>query len=149
MFCLFDLLRRDVRFGRMVCTTLKTAAVSALCLAGRPLVAQTVISTPSMGSGPRAMVVNPVTNQVYVANFGSNNVTVIDGATNVVANTVNVGTSPEAVAVKLLATNCCNQSSQQIKEQGFRRCSHTYNDYRYGTLMIQREKNFWTKFICV
>ena len=61
------------------------------------------------------MVVNPVTNQVYVANFGSNNVTVIDGATNVVANTVNVGTSPEAVAVKLLATNCCNQSSQQIK----------------------------------
>ena len=28
------------------------------------------------------MAVNPVTNKIYVANVGSNNVTVIDGATN-------------------------------------------------------------------
>jgi YVTN family beta-propeller protein len=63
------------------------------------------------------MVANPVTNQVCIANFGSNNVTVIDRVTNVVANTVDVGRNPEAVAVKLLATNCCNQSSQQIKNK--------------------------------
>ena len=28
------------------------------------------------------MAVNPVTNKIYVANHGSDNVTVIDGATN-------------------------------------------------------------------
>ena len=32
--------------------------------------------------GPSAVAVNPVTNKIYVANYGSNNVTVIDGATN-------------------------------------------------------------------
>jgi YVTN family beta-propeller protein len=42
------------------------------------------------------MEVTPVTSQVCVVNFGSNNVTVIDGAANVVANTVNVGRSPES-----------------------------------------------------
>ena len=30
----------------------------------------------------RAVAVNPATNKIYVANKGSNNVTVIDGATN-------------------------------------------------------------------
>ena len=44
------------------------------------------------------MAVNPVTNKIYVANYGSNNVTVIDGATNA-TTTVAAGTSPYAVAV--------------------------------------------------
>ena len=38
-----------------------------------------------LGCGRRslnAVAVNPVTNKIYVANYGSNNVTVIDGATN-------------------------------------------------------------------
>jgi len=39
------------------------------------------------------VAVNPVTNKVYVANNGSNNVTVIDGATNV-TTTVAAGTDP-------------------------------------------------------
>jgi YVTN family beta-propeller protein len=42
----------------------------------------------------------PATNQIYVANEGSNNVTVIDGATNVTA-TVSAGANPYAVAVWL------------------------------------------------
>ena len=39
-----------------------------------------------------------MTNKIYVANFGSDDVTVIDGATNA-ASTVGVGTNPAAVAV--------------------------------------------------
>jgi len=31
---------------------------------------------------PNSVALNPVTNKIYVANFSSNNVTVIDGATN-------------------------------------------------------------------
>ena len=31
---------------------------------------------------PAAVAVNPATNKIYVANFGSNNVTVINGAHN-------------------------------------------------------------------
>ena len=44
------------------------------------------------------MAVNPVTNKIYVANSDSNNVTVIDGATNS-TTTVPVGHRPAAVAV--------------------------------------------------
>ena len=40
-------------------------------------------TTVTAGSAtPWAVAVNPVTNKIYVANYGSNNVTVIDGATN-------------------------------------------------------------------
>jgi YVTN family beta-propeller protein len=37
------------------------------------------------------VAVNPVTNRIYVANFDSGNVTVIDGATNVVTATLAAG----------------------------------------------------------
>jgi len=50
------------------------------------------------GAASRAVALNPVTNKIYVANANSNNVTVIDGATNTTA-TVNAGTFPIAVAV--------------------------------------------------
>ena len=50
------------------------------------------------GAIPLAVAVNPVTNKIYVANENSNNVTVIDGATNT-TTTVAVGTFPIAVAV--------------------------------------------------
>ena len=41
-----------------------------------------VTTTVSAGTSPQFASVNPVTNKVYVANRTSNNVTVIDGATN-------------------------------------------------------------------
>ena len=50
------------------------------------------------GTYPCAVAVNPVTNKVYVANYGGDSVTVIDGATNS-TTTVAVGTMPSAVAV--------------------------------------------------
>ncbi|MCA2998606.1 MAG: choice-of-anchor D domain-containing protein [Rhodocyclaceae bacterium] len=59
-----------------------------------PASAQTI----AVGPLPSAIAVNPETNKIYVANYGSNNVTVIDGATNTTAN-VTVGTNPSAIAV--------------------------------------------------
>ena len=50
------------------------------------------------GNNPGAVAVNPVTNRVYVANFGSNNVAVVDGATRT-TNTIQAGSNPNAVAV--------------------------------------------------
>jgi YVTN family beta-propeller protein len=55
------------------------------------------------------VAVNPVTDKIYVANNGSNTVTVMDGACNTTA-TVTAGTNPSAVAVnpvtdKIYVTN--------------------------------------------
>jgi YVTN family beta-propeller protein len=60
--------------------------------------AQNVLSTIKAGNNPYAVAVNLVTNTVYVANYSSGNVTVIDGTTDATA-TVTVGTAPVAVAV--------------------------------------------------
>lgn len=55
--------------------------------------------TPFVGNvGVAAIDVNPNTNELYVAD-GSSKVTVIDGATGSITATIEVGTSPVAVAV--------------------------------------------------
>jgi YVTN family beta-propeller protein len=48
------------------------------------------------GDNPRDVGVNPTTNKIYVANWGSDNVTVIDGETNGTV-TVAVGDYPQAI----------------------------------------------------
>ena len=58
----------------------------------------TTVAVGTLEALPHAVAVNPVTNQIYVANNSSNNVTVIDGATNN-TTTVAVGTDTYAVAV--------------------------------------------------
>ncbi len=55
-------------------------------------------STVSVGTYPVAVAVNPVTNNIYVANFASNNVTVINGGTNA-TTTVAAGAGPNAIAI--------------------------------------------------
>ena len=45
------------------------------------------------------MAVNPNTNRIYVTNDSSDNVSVIDGASNTVVATVAVGSYPHGVAV--------------------------------------------------
>src|SRR5439155_920452 len=60
--------------------------------------ADTVIATVAAGTTPFAVAINPVTNKIYVVNAGSNNVTVIDGATNA-TTTVAVGLNPFYLAV--------------------------------------------------
>jgi len=51
-----------------------------------------------VGTYPRAVAVNPTTNEIYIANKNSNNVTVIDGATNSTFS-LPTGAAPGAVAV--------------------------------------------------
>jgi YVTN family beta-propeller protein len=56
-------------------------------------------TTVSVGDGsPVDVAVNPVTNNIYIANWDSNTVTVIDGST-LATKTVSVGGSPQFVAV--------------------------------------------------
>jgi YVTN family beta-propeller protein len=74
-----------------------------------PILAQQVIATVPAGYEPGAVQVNPVTNKIYVANFGDSTVSVIDGATNS-AVTVPVGPDPLNIAVnqvtnKIYVTN--------------------------------------------
>lgn len=71
--------------------------------------AQTLITNVPVGSYPVAVAVNPLTNKIYVVNQSSNNVTVIDGATNHTTS-VPVGASPTALAInpvtnKIYVTN--------------------------------------------
>ncbi|MDY6794551.1 MAG: DUF5719 family protein [Actinomycetota bacterium] len=58
-----------------------------------------VIKTVNVGSNPWSVGVNPTTNKIYVANAGSNTVSVIDGSTDTVSTTVGVGWSPQGVGV--------------------------------------------------
>ncbi len=71
----------------------------------------------AVGSNPSAVRVNQPTNKIYVANKGSNNVTVIDGTNNSTA-TVAAGTTPVAVAINPgIGTNkiyVANQGSNNV-----------------------------------
>ena len=71
--------------------------------------AQSLITNVLVGSDPVAIAVNARTNKIYVVNQNSNNLTIIDGATNQ-ATTVATGLLPTALAVnpatnKIYVTN--------------------------------------------
>jgi YVTN family beta-propeller protein len=76
-----------------------------------------VLGAPTIGTGmgPRAVAVNPVTNKIYVANVNSNDITVIDGATNA-TSTVTVGASPLTIAINLVTNKIyvANQISNDV-----------------------------------
>lgn len=61
-----------------------------------------LVATIAVGTKPAGVAVNATANKIYVANNGSNNVSVIDGATSSVINTI---TDPNAVAPSGLAVN--------------------------------------------
>ena len=58
-----------------------------------------VVATVPVGSSPYGVAVTPDGKHAYVANIGSNNVSVIHTASNTVVATVPVGTGPVGVAV--------------------------------------------------
>ena len=58
-----------------------------------------MVATIPVGSGPRVVTFSPDGTRAYVANFDSNNVSVIDTATNSVVTTIPVGTQPTGVVV--------------------------------------------------
>ena len=75
-----------------------TVAATLLAVLTGPAMADWVTATVPAGTTPNAVAVNPVTNKIYAVNYSSNNVTVIDGATND-TTLVPVSTNPYAVAV--------------------------------------------------
>jgi YVTN family beta-propeller protein len=50
-----------------------------------------------MGNVPRGIVFNPQSNRVYVSNYGSDNVKVVDGVTDSIISTITVGDGPTAL----------------------------------------------------
>ena len=80
----------QIAFGGMAAS----AAAAAVVDTDR----QTVTATIPVGQAPIGAAVNPLTNKIYIANSGSNNVTVIDGFTNN-TTTIAAGASPSAIAV--------------------------------------------------
>ena len=58
-----------------------------------------VVSTIGVGQAPMAAAVNETTNRIYVVNYGSSNVTVIDGRTHRPIATVAVGLWPQQLAI--------------------------------------------------
>ncbi len=76
----------------------------------------TVVATVTVGSHPIGVAVNPTTNRIYVANYSSDNVSVIDGSNNTVALTVSAGTSPCCVGVNSITNRIyvVNDSSGNV-----------------------------------
>ena len=74
------------------------AVIVLVWLSVLPLQAQFVTATVATGTNPKNIAVNPVTNTIYVANRGSDTVTVINGLTNA-TSTVTLGGTPVAIAV--------------------------------------------------
>ena len=77
--------------------------------------AQTLLATVDTGTRPVAAAANRATNQIYTANYDSNNVTVIDGATDQ-TTTVAAGINPYDVRVnpltnKIYVSNFCGNDS--------------------------------------
>ncbi|HEY6535419.1 MAG TPA: hypothetical protein VIY08_06425, partial [Candidatus Nitrosocosmicus sp.] len=61
------------------------------------VLADSVIATINVGDNPWIIAYNSANNDMYVANFGSNTVSVINSNNQLVA-TINVGFSPQAIA---------------------------------------------------
>jgi len=59
----------------------------------------TVIANVKVGKSPVGVVVSPDSNSVYVANFSSNTVSVIDAQTNTKKKSILVGTAPYDLAI--------------------------------------------------
>ncbi len=95
-------------------TLLLLSAALAVFIASRPASAQTTIAA---GNGPAAIAINTVTNKIYVANEFSDNVTIIDGATNA-TKTVAVCKRPQYIAVNArtnkVFVNCGTDSALTV-----------------------------------
>jgi YVTN family beta-propeller protein len=87
----------------------------AVGLAASSSAAQTLLATVDTGTTPVAAAANRATNQIYTANYDSNNVTVIDGTTDQ-TTTVAAGQFPYDVRVnpltnRIYVSNFCGNDS--------------------------------------
>ena len=76
--------------GAVTATPTPTATPTAGYLPGTP----TVVATIAVGANPVAVAVNSATNRIYVSNYDSGSVTVVDGLSNAVIATIPVGSNP-------------------------------------------------------
>ena len=58
-----------------------------------------IIKNITVGKLPTKIAINPKNNEVYVANRGDNNVSVIDGTDNTIIKNITVGNNPTEIAV--------------------------------------------------
>jgi YVTN family beta-propeller protein len=79
---------------------LRTAVAAALLGATTLATAQTVGSRFPVGTNPTQIAINPVTNKLYVANAGSDSVSVINGATGA-TTTVPVNDDPRWIGINV------------------------------------------------
>jgi YVTN family beta-propeller protein len=63
-----------------------------------PLVISTILLTENGGVHPKGIAVNPSTDSIYIANYSTRNVSVIDGSTNIVIRSIDVGNAPQGIA---------------------------------------------------
>ena len=84
----------DANFAGSISSSVSQNVLWPSSLTGPPF-----LTTIPVGNGPAAMVLNPASNRIYVANRISNNVTVIDAGTYVVVTTIAVGQGPRAIAI--------------------------------------------------
>ena len=87
----------------------------------------TVTATIGTGSYPWGVGVDPSTDTVYVANEGSNSVSVIDGATNTVTATISVGSFPTGVGVDPTTDTIYVSNNNRRQRVGDRR-GHQHRD---------------------
>lgn len=73
-----------------------------------------LLATVPVGTTPAGVAVNATTNKVYVANSGSNDVSVIDGASNSVVATI---ADPNAVAPVAIAVNATTNTIYVVNAQ--------------------------------
>ena len=59
--------------------------------------ADTIVNTIPVGQGPIALAFNPENDNMYVADFNSGNVAVIDSSDNTIVETIAVGQGPVAL----------------------------------------------------
>lgn len=68
-------------------------------------VSSTIVFNPFIGGTPYWVAVNPNTNKIYVTHFWSKNLSVIDGDSNMVVDTISLGTSPSGSSATGVAVN--------------------------------------------
>ena len=69
------------------------------CSGGPPVPKDVEIASIAVGTNPLGVGVNNATNRIYVANWGANSVSVIDGTSNTVLTTIVVRVNPDGVGV--------------------------------------------------
>jgi YVTN family beta-propeller protein len=105
--------------------------------------------TVNVGTNPDAIAVNPITNQIYVANSGSNNVSVINGATNQTISNITVGMAPTAIAVNPVTNRIFVANSGDGTVTVIRGATNLTSKVTVGTMPIALAVNPTTNHIYV